>query len=472
MPVDTKTIPPNALKPGVYAELNTLSGVTGLPADTPILLLLGQMLATATLAVNTPVQVYSAAEVADKTGSGSILHRMALAAFAVDQNLPVWICGQADAGSATASTATLTFTGTSATVAGELLLWVGDDLVDIAIPVAATPTIAAAAVAAAVNANTKLSVTASAALGVVTFTSKNKGTVGLQLALNYQLLQATGLTVAVTAFAGGTLDPDMQALLDAAFPKRFHVIASWSAASGDLAKLKTHLDTVSNAMEQRPGRGVAALTTGAAAAAVTLAQGVNHERVHVAYLPGTFTPGYEVAATLAAIMADEPDPALPFNGMVLPAVNAPPIASRLARSVQETLLAGGVTPLEVDGVDVKVVRLVTTRTTTSGASDLTLLDTGTMACLDYFRNAVVTRLKVKFGRAKLTDAVLASIVDQTIDVAKRLEVLGILQKVDDFKAQFQCIRDPNMPGRARLQVPSPIVPGLHQIYARFDLITI
>jgi hypothetical protein len=29
-----------------------------------------------------------------------------------------------------------------------------------------------------------------------------------------------------------------------------------------------------------------------------------------------------------------------------------------------------------------------------------------------------------------------------------------------------------MQGRARLLVPSPIVPGLHQIYARFDLLAI
>jgi phage tail sheath gpL-like len=209
------------------------------------------------------------------------------------------------------------------------------------------------------------------------------------------------------------------------------------------------------------------------AAQVTLANGVNEERTHIIYLPGSWTLPWEIAAAVAGQVAAQPDPAVPFDGLVLTDVAAPTTSLGLIRTEQETLLAGGVTPLSADNAgNVSIVRLVTTRTTTNGGADLTLLDTNPIAILDYFRGQTRTLCQAKYSGMKTTDAVLTAIVKDVYHLAKQLEAAEILQHVDAYKVQFTIVRDPNYPGRAVLQIPAPWVPGLHQLFASFNLITV
>ena len=472
MSVDVTGIPSSLLKPGFYGKYNT-AGAASLGTFAQKLLVIGQRLAAGSVAALVPTQVFSAAEAATKFGAGSVIHRQVLSALAQNADLAPWVVALDDAASSAAATGSVTFTGT-ATANGTQVLYLGSSRVELAVLSGDTPSILAARLVSVVNARTELAVTASSSSGTVTLTAKNKGTVGNGLTLASGASVA-GIASALVAFSGGATDPDLQPALDLVFPSQFHVVAVWDAGATAQAKVKTYLEAVSSAIEERPGRSYAAVTGTAKniATQVTLASGLNHERLSVAYLPGSWSPAYEVGAALAAAVACETDPARPFDGVDLPGVMAPDISVRLSRSEQESLLAAGITPLEVNATGtVEIVRLVTTRTQTNGVPDLVLLDTTAIAVLDYLRSSVIAMFKAKFPRPKLTDAVLDSLSKNAFALALSLEDLEILQHVADYKALFVVERDPNVSGRVRMRIPAPWVPGLHQIFATFDLINL
>ena len=103
---------------------------------------------------------------------------------------------------------------------------------------------------------------------------------------------------------------------------------------------------------------------------VARAKELNSERV-VLVAPGISEEagGALVAAAVAGAICGEGDPALPLGGVELRGI--PGLALRYGESELDTLLQGGVTPVELAGGVCSVVRGVTTRTTTGGVSDST-----------------------------------------------------------------------------------------------------
>lgn len=467
-------IPSNIQKPGFYGVYNTL-GASGLAAFAQKLLLPGQMLSGGTQAALTPAQVFSPAEAAVLFGAGSWAHRMVIKAMMQAPGIAPWVVGIADAAASVAATGSIAMTGTAATESGTVPFSVGDDRLELGVQLGDTPTVLAARLAALLTGRTELPISSSATTGTVTATAKNKGTLGNGIVLKC-LGSVGGITIAVTAMSGGATDPDLQGALDAITPARFHVLAFPAADASSLAKLKTYLELVSSPLEQRPGRGFTAVTGAAKAVAaqVTIANGVNEERTHISYFPGSWTHPVEIAAALAGVVAAKDNPSTPFNGAVLAGVHTPEISLRLTRTEQEVLLAGGVTPLEVDvSGNASVVKLVTTRTTTNGASDLVLLSTNPIAILDYLRDLVKGLRDSKYSDAKATDSVLSAFRADVLEIAHKLEAPGleILQHVDDYKHLLTMGRD-TVSGRASLQIPVPWVAGLDQVFASFNLINV
>jgi len=469
MAIDITGIPSNILKPGFYAKYNT-AGAAGLGSFSQKLLIVAQRLTSGLTPALVATQVFGEAYAASFFGAGSVAHRMVLSAMAQDSNLAPWVVALDDAPASAAATGTITITGT-ATGNGSMVTYVAYTRIEVGILQGDTPTVVAARLAAAINAVAALPVTASAAAGVVTLTAKNKGTNGNSIAVNYAV-SAVGVTVAIVAMSGGATDPDIQPALDLVFPGQFHVVAAWDASALNLGKIKTYLEAVSSPIEERPGRAYAGVTgTKNIAAQVTLATGTNHERVSLSYLPGSWTLPCEIAAATAAQVASETDPARPYNGVVLAGVHAPDLSQRLGRTEQEALLSAGVTPLEVNSTgQVEIVRLVTTRTTTAGVSDQVLLDTMSIAILDYVRQEDMAMVKKKFPRAKNTATIRESINKNSYSLALKLQDLEILQDVEKHKDLFQVEPDPNFPSRIRKRFPAGIVSGLQQICETIDLI--
>jgi len=238
-----------------------------------------------------------------------------------------------------------------------------------------------------------------------------------------------------------------------------------------LDALVTHLDAVSGPIEQRPGVGYYAIDT-SLASAITLAGGVNSGRVVGALLRATRSPSYEIAAALAAVRASESDPARPLNYLTLPGIAAPVVGQRLTRQEQESALANGVAPLQVDSAgNVQIVRLVTTYTqNAAGVPDPSLLDVNTIDILDYTRRSVRERLLLRFPRAKLSTKTPPRVRAEVLDVLRKLEALEILENVEVNKTGVITERDSQDANRLNIRIPADVVNGLHVIAGRIDLI--
>ena len=104
--------------------------------------------------------------------------------------------------------------------------------------------------------------------------------------------------------------------------------------------------------------------------------------------------------------------ALPLGGVELRGI--PGLALRYGESELDTLLQGGVTPVELAGGVCSVVRGVTTRTTTGGVSDSTWRELTTILVVDDVIPGVRNALRAKFPRAKNTAQTRGAVRSQVI----------------------------------------------------------
>jgi phage tail sheath gpL-like len=328
----------------------------------------------------------------------------------------------------------------------------------------------AAALKAEIDKLADLPVTAAVAANVITLTARHKGTVGNQVDLVTEVT-AKGVAVAVAAMADGATDPDVATALAAVFAEQYHVIAVPYVDQTALTAVRDHLDSVSGPLEQRPGVGVFGYD-GALASATTLAGQLNSGRMLVAFLRGTRSPAFELAAAFAAVMAFEEDPARPLNTLQLKGIHAPAIDQRLSRGEQESCLYNGVTPLEVGpGERVQIVRAISTYTQDAqGIDDISLLDITTIRTLDYVRKAVRTRIALRFPREKLSSKTPPKVRTEILDVLYKLEQLEIVEEVDANKDGVICQRSLQDPTRLDAKIPTDVVNGLHVFAGRIDLL--
>jgi phage tail sheath gpL-like len=240
------------------------------------------------------------------------------------------------------------------------------------------------------------------------------------------------------------------------------MIASSFQDAANLALFKTYLNNVSSAVEQRPALLFAA-STGALAAAVTLASGANDGRINIAYLRNTTTSAYELAAAFMAVAASEEDPARPLNTLEVKGVAIPPVASWLTRTEQEMLLSNGVTPLEAtaDGL-IRIVRAVTTYTKNEqSTADASKLDITTVRSADYVRKAIKSAISLKFPREKASGRIIDAVWGVIYDTLRDLEKLEIVQAVDDYIDEITVEKSATEVGRYNAVIPAPLVAGFH-----------
>jgi phage tail sheath gpL-like len=184
------------------------------------ILIIGSQLAAKSFATETPTQVLSAEDVADKTGFGGMLHRLAVRTFEGGNGIETWMVVQDENGAAAGATGDIDWAGTAGVLAGTIYLYIAGISVPVAIAAGTTLEAVSDAVVAAVNADTSLPVTAAkrAVTFETDFTSKSLGTWGnfISIAFNLGAGEAlpTGVAAAITAMSGGATNPTMQDALD------------------------------------------------------------------------------------------------------------------------------------------------------------------------------------------------------------------------------------------------------------------
>lgn len=183
--------------------------------------------------------------------------------------------------------------------------------------------------------------------------------------------------------------------------------------SGELTVQQALRDSVKAASEARRERiAVVGGKAGEnATALVQRAEGLNSERV-VLTAPVGEGGGAAVAAAVAGAIAGESDPAIPLGGAELKGVDG--LEARYGDTEIDTLVRGGVTPVEQAAGVVSVVRGVTTRTKTGEAADATWRELTTIRIVDDVIPTVRDALRARFRRAKNTEQSRGAIRSQVV----------------------------------------------------------
>lgn len=483
MTISFNAIPVDIRTPGTAVEFDASRARGGLPMVQNRVLIIGQRIAGGSAPNMVPQRIFGGENAAALFGRASIITRTIAAFRAADSVSECWAVALQDLVAGTQATGTITVTG-PASAAGTIKLMFAGQKVAVAVANASVAATIATAIAAAVNANTALPVTAAAVAAVVTLTARHKGTAGNAIDVRHSFYQGdalpAGVTLAIVAMAAGAGDPDHEPLwdvirdseyrtiilahsnaeiltsLDAEMEDRFgpaRMLESycWTARAGDAASLAAYGDA-------RNGRLVTSIGTGKSP-----------------------TPSWEWAGALGGIAGyySAIDPARPLQTLRLPGIIAPAEPDRFTRAERETLLRAGIATYLVDtGGNVLIERTVTMyQADAFGEPDTSFLDAETILTLSYLRLAVRARFQAKYPRHKLASdstrfaagqAIVTPLVlrGEYIALFRELEEAGLVENLDQFKADLIVERDASDPNRVNCLVPPDLVNQLRVIAAQ------
>lgn len=474
MSIAFNSISNNIRTPGAYAEIDSSRARRGLPAKTPRVLLIGNMLATGTAAANTLLRQFSASQARTDFGPHSILAQMAAKFAAANTSADLYAIGLADAGGGTAATKVATITGPS-TAAGVLALYVAGRAVPVTVTSGLTATQIATAAVAAVNAMPDLPVTAANAAGVLTLTARNKGTPGndIDVRVGYyrEDVIPAGVAVAIADGVTGATDPDVATAIAAMGDEPFDVIVIPWTNSANLTALETELTRRWAPPAQVDGVAFAA-ARGSQGTLASLGAGRNSRFVSIIGADGGLNPPWEWAASTAGVVAHYGgiDPARPFQTLPLPGILPPLSAAVFTRAERELLLIDGITTFTVDsGGQVLLERVITTYQLDSNSlADTSWLDVNTPLTLSYLRWSWRQRMLSKFPRHKLADdgtpaAAGGAIVTpkiakaETVAWARDMAAAGLVENIDQFIADLVIERDPSDRNRLNTRMAPDLV---------------
>ncbi|WP_231409628.1 phage tail protein [Ralstonia solanacearum] len=316
---------PQALRyPGAYIEID--GSQAGLGGDLPVVLLVGQKLASGTAPAGELVRVASVADAKTKAGDGSMLAQMAARYRNVDQTFDLYMLPYADNAAGVAATGSINVTN-AATGDGTLALYIAQRPITVGVAAGQTAAQIATAIAQAItDAGVDIPVTAVAAGAVVTLTARHKGTCGNAIDLRLNLYgedMPTGLTLALTAMAGGTGDPLAGDLATLIGQKWFRYVVLGINDAATLAAWHAESQRRYKVPVQAGFRAFAAYR-GDYAAAAGFGETKNYEHITDLSLGINPPTTWEAAATLAAAAAPKlyNNPVISLEGTSLPGLVA------------------------------------------------------------------------------------------------------------------------------------------------------
>lgn len=475
MPPSFNEIPSNLRIPFVAIEFDPSQARPSTPILAYRVLLMGQKIAGGTMTANTLYRVTSAEQVLPLAGEGSQLHLLAKAYFKVNKFTETWIIGVADDGSGVAAAGAFTVTG-PATANGTLYLYIGGELVKVAVLDGDTATEIGEAVEAAINAVDSLPVTAINTAGAVALTAKNKGTAGntIDLRVNYQTSEIlpAGVAVAVTPMASGATDPDLDTAIAALGDIWYNVIAHpWGADATSLTSLEEELTRRFGPMVQAGGVAISA-AIGDFSTLATLGETRNSPHSCIVEMHEIPSACYSVAGAVAAQVAfyGAIDPARPFQTLALPGVLPPLEADRFTNEERNLLLYSGISTTKAGaGGVLQIERLITTyRKNPANADDMAYLRVNTMLTLAYLRWDFRNYFATKYPRHKLADdgnnfgpgqPIMTPKLGKAEAVARARawESIGLVEDVDGFAASLICERASGDPDRLDFLIKPTLV---------------
>lgn len=314
----------------------------------------------------------------------------------------------------------------------------------------------AAAVSTTGTANEVVTLT-SYAEGVSAFGEDAEGTVGMAALL--AALYRNGAAVVKAVKVSAATPTGYEAAFAALEQEAVDVIVCDSTSVDVQLKLRASVEKVSGAQRERIGvvsggaSETAAKLVERAGKLVERAGKLNSERM-VLTAPGDV----RMAAAAAAVIAGESDPSVPVNGAVLAGFSG--LSASYDDTQVDTLVTGGVTPLECVSGEVSIVRGITTRTTTGGAADKTWRELTTVRIVDDVIPALRASLRARFVRSKNTAQVRAAIRSQ---VMVELENKRAQEIIDSF-GEVSVKASEDDPTVCLVEFSFAVAHGLNRIY--------
>lgn len=466
--IEFDRIPNSIRKPGVYSEYNNKDAVTTLPTNEQEVLIVAPMVGGST-AFSAPQKVFSDTEAETLFGAGSTAHLMVRQAIKNNPLIRLTVVGLKDHSAGVASVGKVTFTGT-ATHSGVISVSIAGETYETAAAKAEAVGTIIQRLIALINASRYSSVTASLeGTAVLKLTSKVKGELGNELSLAARST-ASGLSVAITNFAGGQRNAQLAAALTSVAGTHYNVIISPFSDNENATALREHLELMASPIEDKPSIGVMGWR-GTLATGTTLTSRLNSERITVGWYKRAMESNAMIAAGFGAVIAGEEDPARPLNTLEVKGLTLVDDAQKPLFSEVNQALFNGLSPLEVVVNRVQISRAITTYTkNVTNTDDPSYLDLTTPRTLDFVRKAIQTRQRLRFPRAKNSPRMPQKVRSEVLDVLYQLEALEIVENVDGWKDRLIVVKNLQDPTYLDLEIPADVVNGLHVIRNKITLI--
>lgn len=468
--------------PGVGIEFDFFTGSRSSETDDRRMLIIGTMRSTGTATAEKQYQVLDEGHADTLFGIGSEVALMARAALATVRDLglgapEIYAIGVAEPGAGTAASGTFTITG-APTAAGEVIVRIAGRTVRAAVASGDSVTTIAQSLVAAINAmEREIPVLASNVAGVVTVTYRHKGTNGndviIENANGVGLLPeiAAGVvsTVSGANLASGAGVIDITNALAAAKSRDFWEIAVSNNEAADMTDLDTHLDETWATMTDQY-RFAQVVDIDSTSAATTLA-GADDERIRVASCPGARSLPCEIAAALSAMVTGRERPNYNHCGSELP-LYGPDVDDNLTPTEQNTLIKAGVTPLiSTPRGKLKVVRLVSTRTTANSVANRTLMDHAIAYTLARVARQIDDEITATINARNLDDGLKKDLKSVAMNVLRSRERAGWLQNVEAHKDEVIAETHPTNDSRVVMRLPANVVKIAAQAVAKVALVS-
>lgn len=495
MGVSFNNIPSNVRVPLFYAEVdNSQASYFERQNRT---LLIGQKLAAGTAVAAAAMLVARTDEAKALFGEGSMLARMYEVYRLNDDFGEVWCIAVADAAAGVAAGGAIGLTG-AATEAGTLVVYIAGQAVKVGVASGDAAAAVATALAAAIAAAAALPVTAAVDgvdTGKVNLTCRWKGETGndIRIVPNYRGTLGgektpAGLTVAITAMAGGATNPDLAAAITAMGDEEYdHVVVPFTDTA-NLDLLQTELGDATGrwAWSRQIYGHVWSARRGTLSALQTFGAARNDQHATVfAVEPDMPTPVWEVAAAAGARSARflNSEPYRPTQTGELLGVLPAPQGKRFILTEKQTLLSSGIATTFVGGGVVRIERAVTTYQKNAwNQPDPSYLDSEPLFQLAYILRLLRQRITQKYGRHALADdgtrfgagkAIVTPKVIRAELIAAygELERDGFVENAKAFAANLIVERDANSPTRVNVLYPPDLVNQLRifALLAQFRL---
>jgi phage tail sheath gpL-like len=477
MTISFNQIPVNLLTPGQYVEFDNTRAIKGLVGMPHRILLIAPKLAAGTATADAPLLISNEAAGVAGFGRGSIGASMVSAMFRVQDWIETWILPVADSGAGVQAAGTITIAG-APTAAGTLQVYIAGRRVQVGVATTDTPTTIATALAAAINADGDMPATASSALGVVTVTSRHKGTLGndIDMRVNYypqSETTPTGITVAIVALSGGSGDPSIATALAAIGTTQYTTLIMGFNDAANLPLLETELDNRWGPLLQNDGHAHVGLR-GTVGTINSFLSTRNNPHISMWSIEtgGTPNPLWDAAALAGATAAYyfAIDPARPLQTLQMTGMLPAPKEKRWTRAERNNVLSyGGATFVTDDNGTVRIERAVTTYTLNAyNLVDPSYRDAETLYTLSYLRYSVRARISQKFPRYKLANdgtrygagqaVVTPKIIRaELIALFRDWEDAALVEDFDQFKEDLIVERNTTDVNRVDVLLPPNIV---------------